>query len=521
MAIQPFTPPQFSAQQQEQQPQAKRQRGTGFTNIGRMLGANIGAGQQMGQRLGEVVGSQAGKVKEGVEKSAQQFRTGYEEAKKEGLGTIGRVGGLIGQVGDEGKVQSGEVGTGISGMSEEEAKKLGEQFANVKYAGPTQIGGQIGSRASALKGLAQGALTGQRNVLGSALGRTGPYSRGQSILDTALLGQDIAGQQAIRAANLEAARTAAMAQQQEQVAQNLAQQAQGLLGTGQPKSSSLKSQIEGKMLEAESGISEAAKKQAEQYYEEGSEFTKLLNKIASSTTEEPLEYSELTEKQKELLEGGYGKLGLGNIEQMSGLTSDEKKSVLNTLTQGFARQPNVSRFEQGQREALRNLQLLGGKTEEAKKTKEIEEGKLAFSPEKLKEAKDKTEAFVSARKSEAEKVINVGKQFADLLIRNPDLSVESENQNADQAIAELPIEIQKTIREWQGHRGRTVDQLAELIQQLGYQQLQQANKAYDPKQQVSFRNALLSMLGGAPVDTGEVQTINRPSFGTVKPKTKE
>jgi hypothetical protein len=362
MAIQPFTPPQFGAQQQEQQPQAKRQRGTGFTNIGKMLGANIGAGQQMGQKIGQVVGSQAGKVKEGVEKSAQQFRTGYEEAKKEGLGTIGQVGSLVGQVGEGGKI-----GSGISGMSEEEAKKLGEQFANVKYAGPTQIGGQIGTRASALKGLAQGALTGQRNVLGSTLGRIGPYSRGQSILDTTLLGQDIAGQQAIRAANLEAARTAAMAQQEEQVAQNLAKQAQGLLGTGQPRSSSLKSEIEGKMLEAEGKISESAKKQAQDYYSDAQRLQKLMTDI----NDKKFDPSKITEKDIELI-NRMEDFGINTemyIDPRERFAELSKNVLADIAAKGNVTYAGQSKISKDQESALKNISLMQKK--EAPKSEEF------------------------------------------------------------------------------------------------------------------------------------------------------
>ena len=383
MAIQPFTPPQFGAQQQNQQPQTKRQRGTGFTNISRMLDANVGAGQQMGQKIGQTIGTQAGKVKEDVARGVQQFRTGYEEAKEKGLQQIGQVGSLASQIGEGGKV-----GAGLSGLSEDEAKRMAKEFSDVKYGGPMELGGQFGARTGALKGLAQSVTGGQRGLIGQTLAKAGPYSRGQSILDASLLGQSQAGQEALRSASAEAMKVASQAQQEGQAAQNLAKSTQGLLGTGQEKTGSLKSDVSKKLSEASGKLQEFGKEEGEKYKDQASKTNELLNQLASGQINK---LSQLTEDQKSILDT-LPEYGVSELKNLKGQSKDQLRSILKDMYGSFNLAEGASKFTKEQESALKNLALLG-KDEQLVKNMPKQMGE-AYS----KETMDKVQAGINTNK---------------------------------------------------------------------------------------------------------------------------
>lgn len=348
MAIQPFNQPQFGMQQQQQgqQPQTKRQRGTGFTNIGRMLGANVGAGQQMAQQVGKNIGAQAGQVQQGALKSQQAFKTGFEAAKEKGLEDISKVSGLAGQVGE-----AGQVGTNLSGMSEEEAKKLGQKFAETQYTGPMGLEGQVGQRAQSLKGLGQQALTGQRELIGSTLARRGPYTRGQSLLDVSLVGQDKAAQEALRASALEAMRTGAQAQQQEAAAKSLAEGAQALIG-GDKKTGSLKAEVESQLTKSQENLKEAATKQAEEFIQEGKKFSDALTNLKNNPNDLSKDDIELLKKAEEF--------GVDLSTQVDSRHADLLKQTLGDIstTGNFTRAGGLY-YTPEQQNALRNIQLFG------------------------------------------------------------------------------------------------------------------------------------------------------------------
>lgn len=369
MAIQPFNQPQFGMQQQQQgqQPQAKRQRGTGFTNIGRMLGANIGAGQQMAQQVGKTIGAQAGQVQQGALKSQQAFKTGFEAAKEKGLQDIGKVSGLAGQVGE-----TGQVGTGLSGMSEEEAKRLGQQFAETKYTGPMGLEGQVGQRAQSLKGLGQQAITGQRELIGSTLARRGPYTRGQSLLDTSLVGQDKAAQEALRASALEAMRTGTQAQQQEAAAKSLVEGAQALIGGDQQKGS-LKAEAEKQLLGGMGAIEEAGKKQAESFSKEAGRVQELMAGTAKDASGNLItSESQLSEEDKNLIENinRFMPKGMEGLEDLYVTDENRRKAILGDISSKLSMDVGGKKYEGGQKEALRNLALLTRQEDVAKRIAE-------------------------------------------------------------------------------------------------------------------------------------------------------
>lgn len=524
MAIQPFTPSQFNTQQQESV-QPKRQRGTGFTNIGRLLGANIGAGQQMGQRIGQTIGSKAGEIGTGVGESFKQFQAGRETGLAGAKKKIEEIGSYGSQIGE-----GGEVSGGISGLTEEQAKKAGEEFASAKYTGPTELAGGFGKKAAALKELGQGALGSQRSILGSTLAQKGPYTKGQSLLDVSLLGQSKEAQQAIRGSALEAMRAATQAQQKEQIAKNLAQSAKELVGGDQEKGA-LREEAEKKLLTGESAIQEAAKKQAEQYYKEAGTVQNLMNKITSGTI---TDYSELSQDELQALDK-LGTYGLTNIEQIAALDPNQLKSVFNTLSQGYANQPGISKFLNGQQEALRNLALLRGQKELAKTVSEMKEAPEAFNIEKIKEAQKQTGGYVTEagkRQQALAKNINVGNFITEIQKDQGTAArklgiplpfgfskgdydyVNFENRLVDAALQNLDPEELGKVRQWQASPGRTVGQLADLLTGSSgeYKEIQQRlGKLQTPSQNL-LRQAILSQLAGAPVEPPTQQLENKYKY---------
>jgi hypothetical protein len=346
--------PQQSQQSQQdaELPVGRRQKGTGFTNIGRILGANIGAGEQMGQQVGRSLGLQAGQVRAGAERSAQQFRTQAEEARAKALQDISGVGQYL-----------GAPVTSVSELTEEQAKTAGEKLRGAKYAGPTQMTGaeSLGKKAGTLGQAAiygYGGPGGQRQLLRQSVAAPGTYTAGQSVLDQILLGQSAAGQKAVRGGAQEALGTK--------------QAVGGLLGTTAQTAKDISSEV-GKekervskgALEELSNIQETGEEQAQQFYSDAARLQELMLKAGQKDFEgKPmLDPSSLTPEDLDLINraGEFGVPVSDIFVDPRERYADLSKNILATIAgQGKTAYTGGVKLDASQLSALKNLGLITG-----------------------------------------------------------------------------------------------------------------------------------------------------------------
>ena len=280
----PLIQPQTPQQPVENQPVGRRERGTGFTNIQRLLGANVGAGQKMGSAIGQSLGAKAGKLSEDVTRAGKAFQDRYADSTRKQEEAFKVAEGLI-----PSSVEGISGESGLGSMDEETAKSIGKQLAEAKtYQGPMGIEGasQLASRGASLAGLGQlarGGAYGQGLLLQGTAGRTKPYTRGQSSLDAFLLGQSKEAQKDIKQA---AAQTAGAEQKAQTIASGAEQQAQ----EGSGALSARGADILKKAAESGESISKYGKEQADKYIDDASRLADIFSKAGqvNPQTGEPL-----------------------------------------------------------------------------------------------------------------------------------------------------------------------------------------------------------------------------------------
>jgi hypothetical protein len=184
---------------QANQPFQPRQKGTGFTNIKRVLGANVGAGQQLAGRIGAGITGQANRVRENLAKQKEQFQTGFQQSRQESLANIGSATQLTKQPGESNEQYEARMSSQTPDYSQ-----IGQNLRSAEYTGPTgfqnpnlllnqaQTAGRLGTFSRS--GLGQGILARQYGA-----GR-GNYTSGQNILDQMFLSQDPNAQRTIQQA---------------------------------------------------------------------------------------------------------------------------------------------------------------------------------------------------------------------------------------------------------------------------------------------------------------------------------
>lgn len=167
----------------------KRQKGTGFTNINKLLGANQGAGQQIGQAIGQNIGNQAGKFQTNLTQEQQKFG---EEKQKNTFGDT-----------DAAKVKAGisNVFSATPGVQQGNAANAEDfqKYLAGQYSGPQGLtnSGQLQQQAGNINQLGQAtqSQSGREGLLRQMIGK-GQYTQGQQRMDSALLNQG--GNQALK-----------------------------------------------------------------------------------------------------------------------------------------------------------------------------------------------------------------------------------------------------------------------------------------------------------------------------------
>lgn len=211
----PQNQPSIPQQQVDEGEAKRRQRGTGFTNISKILGANVGAGQKMGQAIGGQLGQQAEQIRKGIEQGQSQFQTGLQKGIGQEAQKIGRATGALGDI---------MSGTSVPTVDYE---KIGTQLKGAEYAGPQNIENIQQQQQQAANLAALGKLSGmsggQEELLRSQVAGRGRYGLGQTSLDALLLGKE--GQKQLQQARTQTGRIASEAGQAEKMAQAQAQAA--------------------------------------------------------------------------------------------------------------------------------------------------------------------------------------------------------------------------------------------------------------------------------------------------------
>jgi hypothetical protein len=386
------------------------------------MGANIGAGQTMGQQLGKGIGAQAGQAKAGITQAEQKFQTAKREAEEKARSAIGAVG------------QYGQDGMGdLSGMSEEEAKKIREQFqSGSKYTGPAGLAEerQLAARAGALQNIATGALsgpTGQAGLMRSMMTGPGTYTRGQSYLDTALIGQSEAGKRAIQSAAQQAmgakqniASSIASAKEQALAAQ---------AGLGEEKK-----KAETGAIEKLKGIQAEGTEQAKQFLGKGERLKELLtgkDELGNDITFSP-DDELLLSQLEEFGINPNAKFMLPTTEfgQLDKETQDYARNEMASILKEIANrgkttfQSSMANLSEEQRNAARNLALLTGQTDLAKNIQETQFDKNLFnaSPKAVQEmaGAKKLQEYVGNQKNIVDDVTNVLSKYQKMQTGNID-----------------------------------------------------------------------------------------------------
>lgn len=275
----------------------KRQRGTGFTGLQKVLGANVGAGQKMGQAIGGQLGQQAEQVRKGIEQGQSRFQTGLQKEQQKRQQTVSAATSAIGDIQKnlEGasndfysSVPETEVGSPNLGYAD-----VGQNLRNLQYLGPKSIENIQEQQQRAMNLAALGRLSGmaggQQQLLKSQVAGRGRYGLGQSSLDALLLGKE--GQKQLQAARSETGKIETQAQQAEKMAQAEAQ-------TAESSTEAAKLAAMQKIQQETQGLLNLGSEQAQQYYTTGKHAQDALNKLMVAADPKTVQ---LTEEEKNAL----------------------------------------------------------------------------------------------------------------------------------------------------------------------------------------------------------------------------
>lgn len=160
------------------QPQQKK--GSGFVNLNKILQANVG--NKLGQTVAQGIGQGVGQVQQGIGQLKNEFQ---QESEKQNLASVGNKQAVSDALKN--------ISAGQTDVSDELANQFGT-FRAGQYAGPKDLDqnkfAQVGSRASEVQDFGTALASGgdKTRVLQAFAGQ-GPYTSGQTRLDSLLLGQ--------------------------------------------------------------------------------------------------------------------------------------------------------------------------------------------------------------------------------------------------------------------------------------------------------------------------------------------
>jgi hypothetical protein len=420
MPIQQTTPNTIQAEDLE--PQGKKQKGTGFTNIGNILKANVGAGERMGSTIGQSLGTQAGQAKQSARKNVAAFQEQVGQKTKEALQPAERAAQLTSGLTPASAITGS--GANLVGLSETEAEEIGKGLQKAKsgeaYTGPTTFAdaGTLASQAQNVKQLGtlgMGGSLGQRELIRSLAAKQGPYTRGQSILDATLLGQSEAGQRAIRGG----------AQQAMEAGQNIGRQAALADIVAKGATSSVKEEAAKKLQDLTKlggDIGGAAKQQAADYLSGAQRLSDIATgkiKAGYKTDLEGKQVFDQAQYDKDLalrdMMGEYGLGGLGNVSVDIG--SANFQNLLRSVFDPTQATPAGDVYYKGdQRKIAENLARMTGATpSDIKAITETPFIKERFAGDVEDITKGKHKGLYEATQDEANKLRSQQSQYQNIL----------------------------------------------------------------------------------------------------------
>lgn len=339
--------PQPQMQPMSQNPNDRnRQKGTGFTNINRVLGANTGAGEKMGQKIGSSLSNQAGQIKQGIEAGKSQFQQQLGENQSQAQQAVGGAQQAFQNVMSNGTQPEGT-----------DYSKIGEQLRGAAYTGPKNLENaqQLNSQASTAGALGRLGATsaGQGQLLASQVAQRGNYGRGQNALDQLLIGRN--GQQAIQQGRSTLRGVEGNVNQAQQMAQQQAQSA--AQGVEQNKLAASRQIQEG--LSGDQGINTMASKQAQDYSKQAARLQQLIRGTDDKGT--PLNVNDISQEDQDLLDNAE-QFGAKNVDVYTG-NQDEFQRTLGSLAGSIDTNASGKRMYTGnqQQQAMALSQLMGDK----------------------------------------------------------------------------------------------------------------------------------------------------------------
>lgn len=348
----------------EQNSQNRKQQGTGFVGIGKMLNANQGAGQKEGAAIGSGLQNKAGDIAKGIQQGQAGFQAGMNQSVQTANNTINQGKQVQKQENESDADYQARIAGAAPNASPTNYAELGKNVQNASYTGPSglananQIQAQAAS-AGALRNLA-GNTAGQAQLLRNMVAQRGNYSTGQNALDSLLLGQG--GQQAVQqgktslngvenqatnatqnASNQANANSTAIATNKLNLLQNIQNQ---LNGTGDAATGGI------------TGINTQATNQSKDYNAQGARLSALLrgeDPDHPGMKLTPDQMKNLNPKDLDLI-NNMDQYGLNSNENIyGGSASTDYNNVLGQLTQNANLNQTNGRYTGNQGAAANNL----------------------------------------------------------------------------------------------------------------------------------------------------------------------
>ncbi len=359
------------------QNQKRRQKGTGFTNIGKILGANVGAGQQMAGKIAQGIQTAGQKVQQNLGQAQQQFKGGFQQATQPALGAFQQAGGMIKRpdeseedyskriaAGAKPPIQAeGQPGTAMGNQAGNQPNapavdysEIGKKVQEAKYTGPKGLENASQLLGSAVSAAQMGGLTtsgeGQQELTKRFVAGRQGYTKGQGALDQMLLSQSPEAQRQFQQARES---VSALPEDVLASARSAELQAQGMT-KGFDKE---KARILGGVQSSINELEERAKEKGQLYSRDASRLAELLkdkSKIGITTgdkggtqfseKQEAIDKKLLADMEKFGIGGGGTKIDFLNPEEfISGL-----QEIANKGTTGIS-----SKYGDPQKAALQQL----------------------------------------------------------------------------------------------------------------------------------------------------------------------
>lgn len=275
-----------------QENRRRQQRGTGFTNIDRILGANQGAGQKIGESLGGSLSNQAGQVKQQINQGQSDFQAGMQQGSQNANSAIQTGKSIQKNLGETPEAYAAR----LAQANQAQLETQGANLQNARYSGPEGItdASRIQSQAGNVGALGKlaGTNAGQSQLLRSQIADRGKYTQGENALDQLLLAKE--GQKAI--------------QQGRAAVGGLNQQAIGAVQNAQNQAAANASSIENNkvkilhdlqnQLSGDEGFISQAKKQSDDYNKNA----KRISEILLGKMDDGSDLSQLSDSDKDLLD---------------------------------------------------------------------------------------------------------------------------------------------------------------------------------------------------------------------------